>query len=342
MAKIEKINDELFIGEKTIKNNEINFVFEKITKTNRTYWKNYASNAKIINAQFKSICSSEMYDSNQIENCKFLNLSENDYYNIKKRMVEKKWTRGENPFFGVDGGITGMVSMLRQNSDEDDENGQVVYVAYISKNRSPSVKKMDEYIHIDNYQHYCDIFGDIVMSFMFITHKNSPITTHYGIFREPSMFLDTTGKYSDISLVLHGFVSCISLQYFDNKKYMINEPMPSMFNIIKSKIDKKYISIGTNKDFTGIYSDDEGNIVKKNNEKFCMLSKDYPPRLYESGYRKFIVKKNVNLYDYIDSPVPEEFIEQEVKMFDYGGATAGSYLTMIDLVAFSTFYDCKI
>lgn len=337
---IKKVNNDLYIGKKIFNGKKLYFGFEKYDKTNNKFWESYFRYAEMVLVRFYTFLCNEMskkeYSFNDLfhsQPVSSMKLSRDDLKKIEEYILNKKWNCSRSPFKTIMQGLSGVHQVLNKHSRNQ------CYITYIS-NKKILNRHVNEMMPIDTEMNCEAIFGHIVMSFfviadelkdlMDINYDISPIVTHYGIFKNPSAFFDYDGVCSNKSMDLHGFAAKITLQYF-NKKYMANEPVMSMFKIIGENIDKEHIHCGTNIDLH--------NAIINNNTDYIEIMKKYPPRFHEFNNIITIVKKGVNVQDYLNKKIPNDLIEYNIKWYTFGGVTFdGVPVTMICLKALADKY----
>lgn len=114
------------------------------------------------------------------------------------------------------------------------EPGRAAYVAYASK--SPVTGRLvATNKKVSTVEEYIENYGNLLMCVAVRDWAQTPLVQHRGIFRDPMSFLDSSGKYSNLSLLLHAFAGKIALTNFAGKSYMTVAPMQDMADIL-SKI----------------------------------------------------------------------------------------------------------
>lgn len=298
---------------------KIYYCFEKFDDHNNNFWQKYCDSATNWAKNFMvfSRDAVKLTFPNQVSD--FFGWDENTFGKYKSYILEKKWTVLNNPFRYTGGGTIGFSTVANVNPDK------IKYVSYFStipidkRHSNEMIQKeiYDKYLELKEYN---SLFGHIIMSVMFITENNLPITCHFGIFKNPIHFFDFDNLYGNLSIPLHALTAKMALIFFKDKQFMINSPIVGMQNIMAKKLDSSVMSIGTNKDLTAKHY---YNPNEPDNIDYETLLKTFPPRIYIDQNNKWnIVKKGTNLLTYLTKPVPQELIEyshESGRMLNLGG-----------------------
>ena len=116
----------------------------------------------------------------------------------------------------------------------DDKDSVIIQNIYIENSTRSNLYDHDKIKRSD-----CD---SIEMCFILFIDKDSPITTHMGIFRNWKYFGTNNGNkcHKNLSSYLHSFSAKISQLLYKNKKYMITNPVTKMREIFKEALLKYY------------------------------------------------------------------------------------------------------
>ncbi len=330
-ARINQVDEHLYSGLSVSEGGHpLYFGFEEVDEGNIDFWRYYEAQARSIADLCSGFCLSvtvDTYPAYPNEFSEGLSYDEGPYHEIAQFIQKKGWfqvkgSSEQNPFTGVKGGCNGMQRVLFPSKTDEK-----VFMVYLST--APVEKRHVLKATISNGADYRALFGEIVMSFVFITGEDVPTVSHYGIFKNPSSFFDLSEKYKNLSMKLHGFAAAVA----SGKKYMITSPMPSMAKIMCKELGRGRIHIGTNLDLKSL---DNQNAINKE------LLQNYPPRLHcdsETGVWK-IAKEAVDLSNYLDS-LPDEqadAIFERGKKFNFSGHTMGALRTLVPLEHLARFY----
>lgn len=269
-VEVKKIGDDYTA---TIQKEGTSFYFNlvKMTEANLSFWKSYADKANLLSLQFYRMYKDSGINPEALERHTRYFASEAEKQDFLERLqgyrlhyqekaqhanrdeiedIEGKlnWQLFSN---GVTNGIAGMQNVICSSDDALKH----VYIAFVS---IIPLEEIDQTVIFDkycfNYPSYVEHFSPIVVSVMVLHHPKAPLSTHFGIFRNPLSFhrhfmgeeLHTKG----LSMALHGFAAYVEQGYFEGaKKYMATWPVASMNTIFKRKVDHGYLHIGTNKSF---------------------------------------------------------------------------------------------
>ncbi len=225
----------------------IYFGFEKIDESNVLFWKNYRDKAGALasclkmlpkfiqTGQLKRIrgLKEDVLQYSDAEYEQFINYIKNHPKNVGD--YEDNLIR--HYFSMVSGGFAGM------DLGDNNKKNRHYYVIYASPQPITRRFANHDYVKTKSFE---ENFGKIIMSMAGITATGAPTTTHTGISRNPmEFFWKDKNKYAAISMQLHGFGAYIWKTKFKNKKYMITQPLENMANILKSKIDARFIWLDT-------------------------------------------------------------------------------------------------
>lgn len=303
--------------------------FEKVDALNLNYWEQYKYWAGRMVRPYGGLCNSVIKNESLSYPNTFsdmFNYTEEHYNDIVK-FIQKKGLSLKIAFAEISNGINGMDQVLSSSTEI-----KKIFMNYAST--IPVLKHHDSSAitkPISTPADYNEIFGNVIMSHVFLTEDNSPTVTHYGIFRNPPSFLDTEQKYRDIAMKVHGYAALMALTHFSGKKYMVTAPTSSKLGFLTKYLGRGDIHIGTNKDLKSFASDEKKELLKK-----------FPPILHidqKTGIEK-IAKEGTDLSEYLDYLPDEkaEFIAPQGRSFNYAGETWGGIITVINLEKLAEFY----
>ena len=267
--------------------------------------------------------------------------------------LEKQKYNGKIPLREIRSELSGMMSCVDTHiyKLENGNNSTICGVAYITDKirEYPHFHTLNETYEYGGIQKHEKTFGDIITSMTLATKPNSSTTTFCSIFNNPQYLNDK--KRGKSSRMLHSFCAKITEQVINNKifpsvfekkwsndfrekKFMVNYPTKRMLKILKKKLSKSSISIGTNEDLKELssYSYKDVNAIQKN-----------PPRIFkniEGTYQ--IIRKNVKMLNLVDKQFIYDSDDIEPNTIpehvNHGSFSEDLFLTMIKLSALSDLY----
>lgn len=282
MKKIKKIKDGLFVGEAVNKNgNTVYLGIEKLDPKNYAFWQSYRYLSLSVGMKFLQKLVKYAECNNfpkypQEEAAMFANKAE---YQKVVQFVTKNFKRFETlASYGIGGGIAGLnyaLEEMKLNKNREEDDKKDVYIAYASAKPITDFlgnKGFYSFFNISTYSTYDEIvslmksahaghttytfikqledfihnYYDIIMSVALITNKNSPSTTHFGIFRNAVDFLDPLKQYRGISMLLHGFVARYGRKFL-GKQCQVNSPIKKMTEILIKKLGNENVTKITKK-----------------------------------------------------------------------------------------------
>lgn len=249
-------------------------------------------------------------DSSDQKIQRYLGFTDEQFNKVKQRLREK-WTELDSekkPYYTVGIGIAGLDLVVKERK----ESGYVMYIS----------KKPVERRFSPSGESFLDKYGDLIMCCGFVNNISAPTTTHYGIFKNPVYFLLDHEMYGGISLKLHGFGAKIALEYFEGKKYMVNQPVASMAQIMKRYLTPDEMWIGM-KNFP--------SKIQKFKKK--LMDENYPPILWDE---KTIMEEGTDLSKF--NSLPEDKIQYQGEGVDGSGAGLLQVTIVYKLEKLSTFY----
>lgn len=243
---LKKIDDNLFTAQSTTKDGTpIYFGFEKIDDGNRLFWEAYRTSATDMADKLRTLL--RLIRKNNTEKYRATIKTVFSYNDAQfDALVEMIKNNPKNIGEGEDNGLyklfSGMVGGFSGMDLERNKEKRQFYIIYAS---SVPITRRHTNADFDVNKSLEENFGNIIMSMSGITAANALTTTHTGISRNPLDFLKKDQKYAVISMKLHGFGALVWKKFFENKRYMITQPLESMADILKTKIDAKHIWIDT-------------------------------------------------------------------------------------------------
>lgn len=310
------------------------FHLVKITPDNFDYWKQYANAAAFLRRSFRNLYAAALASSSEIYMQSHLYMFGGDKGKaplfLKQCEASHKAWQDKRDFkaMKVGGifadplsyGIGGMDYVILSPKKSYAES----YVAFISKKPLAEIEQK-AHSHLgagteeeEIYQDYLTRYGFIIMSVMLIHNPQAPVTTHFGIFRNPlsfhNHFMGEELYTKSLSLPLHGFAAYIAEQYFEgHKKYMITWPLKSMSDIFKAKIDHRFLHLGTN------YEHDKS-------------SDEMLPLLFERGSYQdvVVVKEGVDIRDKEVLSAEDIFYASDER-FDFSQLTPPNLRVLVNL-----------
>jgi hypothetical protein len=178
-----------------------------------------------------------------------------DYFHSLKDIIEKNKDRLKKYFTSGNAGFHGLLSLMKNQRFKDNK-----YIVYASKSPITGPFKPKKRLNEEStLQEIEEAFEDLIMVMGVIDNKGFPTTTHRGIQKNP--FYSLSGEFKDFSLQFHGFAAAIALAFFQNKKYILVSPVPSMAKILTQKIGPDDMFIGVEKNCTSQTYISQANVL---------------------------------------------------------------------------------
>lgn len=297
--EIIQISENLYVSESISENGEsVYFGMEKINASNYYTWDFYKQDANQITAYvLRPLVTGTAWDLTQtkrhiLDNSGYLNQTEkNELWELtqqNKRNLYNYYKEGS-----ITAGIAGF------SFEEND------YIAYAS--RTPITKKFESKVTsfnpTINLKDFRNGYEDIIMCFRVKDIKNTPMTEHRGIFRNPADLINNKTKHSNISMKLHGFACKVAQQFFEEKKYMVVSPTESMQTIINRTITPENIFIGTQENIDNLQYRD--NIISWN--EYNLYKINYQNPYIGIGEKPHFIKLEALANYYDANNIPEDF-----------------------------------
>ncbi len=221
------------------KDNEVLFVrMEKITEENTGAWEKYKEATNLIANSSRGILSTLVILAGRASCPTWDQIRDHTGFTAEehKSAIEKAIALKEN----TDGKITTVLKSTLTGMKfmtTAFKPGETRYIVYVTKNRDFSILKAGQDIKLDalTLKNYITAYQDILIS----VGTDFSAEDHFhnrGISRNPYWVFE--GKYSGLSMLLHGFIGVVAHHFFSAKKMMLVMPIGSMRVILQKYLER--------------------------------------------------------------------------------------------------------